>query len=336
MTRFSGVKKAFRYEAFRFYHTPKFWVALVAVLLVFIAFMFVHYFVLSPELEPIQVTDRQAAFDEIREKVDYSRGFMEEYADRLTEEDIDSLTNMIAEGEFYLSTQTLPTDYANDCYLAEKHRGRERLGFMFQFGTIGEFVFWAVCIAVCAFVFTRDYSSNNYKNLYAGTTGRQAVFWSKFLFSFAVCGAVCLLLFLIALIFGLTDQWQFMVFYKGTYRAISTTTVFLAQYLGTVVAGMIFGSLAILLGTLSKKVVFGVAFPFVFYLFTILIAYTYVDLAYAAPKSIDTVHSYIPIVCLQLHVGAFDSEYLIKILVHFAFAAACTFASYKLSCKASV
>ena len=336
MTRFSGVKKAFRYEAFRFYHTPKFWVALIAVLVVFIAFMFVHYFVLLPGLDVVQVHDRQAAFDEIREKVDYYRGFMEEYADRLTEEDIDSLTDMIAEGEFYLNTQTLPTDYANDCYLAEKHRGRERLGFMFQFGTISEFVFWIVCIAICAFVFTRDYSSNNYKNLYAGTASRQAVFWSKLLFSFAVCGAVCLLLFLIALIFGLTDQWQFVDFYKGTYRAVSTTTIFVVQYVGAVVAGMVFGSLATLLGNLSKKTVFSVAFPLAFYLFAILVAYTYVDFAYANPKSIDTVQSYIPIVCLQLHVGVFDSEYLIKLLVHFAFAGACTFASYKLSCKASV
>lgn len=335
MTRLSSVKKALRYEGYRFCKTPKFWGALVAVVLVFIAFMSVHYFVLLPGIDPVRVPDRQAAFDELIGKVAYYRSFMEEYSDRLTEEDVRELNDSIAECEYYLKTQTLPADYANDCYLAEKHVGRERLGFMFHFGTISEFVFWAVCIAVCTFVFVRDHSLNNYKNLYAGTVGRKAIFWSKLLFSFAVCGAVCLLFFLIALIFGLTDRWDFVNCYKGTYRAIPATVVFAAQYLGAVVAGMVLGSLCILLGTLSKKALFSVGFPLVVYLFAILIAYTYVDLAYADPKAIDTVHSYIPIVCLQLHVGTLDPEYLIKLLVHFAFAGACTFASYKLSCKAA-
>jgi len=335
MNGFSNVKKSLRYEGYRFFKTPKFWGSILAILLVFITFMFVNYFVLLPGLDPLPTQDRQEVWDDLQDEADYYRTFMEEYKDRLTEEDIAGCKDKIAQAEFYINTKTIPSDYANDYYLAEKHSGRERLGFMFHFGTISEFVLWALCIVICSFVFVRDHSLNNYKNIYAGTTGRKAVFCAKFLFSLALCGGVWLLFFAISLAFGLSDPWKFVTVHNGTYRAIPTTVAFLAQYVGAAVAGMVFGSLAILIGSCSKKLVFSVAFPFVVYLFAILIAFTYADLAYADPQTIETFHAYVPFVCLQLHVGTFDGAYLIKLFVHLLFAGGCLGASYKVSCTAS-
>lgn len=316
------LKKAISFETHKLCYNKTACIFFIVFLLVVLVFPTVNYFSIMPVNEHF-VQDRAVMLLKYQNEISEYQEILSKYSSSLSEREKSIYEDNCKRLQFYIDTNTIESDYLNADLLTEKVKGSESSGFMFYFSTIAAFFVWAIAIVAAVYIFVFEYHTGQYKNLIASQVSRRKIFIGKFIVFLGITTIGFVVLFLYALVFGLTQSaTQILIVFNGSYVAVSALLAYLSYSVAIYVLMLVLSSVTIFIGTLFKNAVIAALSAAVIYGLALLMSFAFTNAAYSNPafQRLNSI-SYIPFLSLQLHVGSFDTRFIITLLIHLL----CTF-----------
>lgn len=318
----NAIKRVMRFEFSKLKRNKSFWIVLAAVLVIAILGITLYFFGTTNEVDGIS-HDREALLNSYKENVEYIDSVLDSDT-TLSEADRAELNDWRDLFMIYINSGTIESDYLNEELIDVRPIGMENSAFMLHFTMSAAFVLWAIAIIAAAYLFIFEHHVHLYKNIFVGQVGRKQVFLGKLILLLATVTAIQLLFALYALAFGLTQpDVQMITMLFGKYTAISALTAFAAQIAAVYTLTLLLISITLFVGMLVKNAIVAVASSAAIYASSALLYRFFGNIAYHDPKFSSTYSfKYMPVFSLQLHIGAFDTAFLISLVLHLAAAVA--------------
>ena len=223
----------------------------------------------------------------------------------------------IKEYEYYISTQTIESDYLDASNKTAKIKGGEGTGFMFYLYNVFCYPLMVFSVLAVICVFVTEYNFNTVKNLLAAPVKRRDVFLGKQTFALVIIFSLFLLLFLP--MFALGGGAKFLVYTQdGRYVAASAVSVFAMKCFRLFILMLTFSSVATAAGIFSRKAIFSGILTVAVYA---LILAIYLMISFSAESDgkielANKIQYYFPFISMQTYDDILDLRLYVMAFLH--------------------
>lgn len=311
----SSIAKVLRFELGKIRRLIIFWIIFaIALALVLSVPAASHY---NKEIYEPRTFNRESVIESYRGRVERIDKMFEEHGDEIFGEMRESLEDERAHCMFFIETNTVESDYINE-HVSPLEKGMEHSLFMLEFMPAAQLFLWIIAIIAAAYLFVFEHHADMYKNLIAGQVSRKQIFLGKFILLFSFLTFVFLIFVIYGVSFGALQPTNKMVtLADGKYISISAFTAYAAQCVSAFTLAAFLSSITIFFGMLIRNSAVACISAAILYGVAILMYATCTDMMITYPSYLrEFPFRYIPFFSLQLHVGTFDTVFIVSVVLH--------------------